>query len=116
MNKKGKEVIMSNNSTVTEVVKFKTIDGVSDDQLINIVDNLDANYLREVKGYLDTELIKEKEAQAWTIIIHWRNMAEASEAIKNFPESPLTEEYRMSLDPKSVDLYFTEQIWNWKAA
>ena len=43
-------------------------------------------------------------------------MTEATEAIKEFSNSPLTEEYRKILDPKSVSFHFTDQIWTWKAA
>jgi len=99
----------------TEIVSFKTINGISDNELIEIINNLDTNFLSKTKTYIDTELIKGKEEQTWTIIIHWRRMAEAMEVIKEFANSPLTEEYRNVLDPKSVSFHFTEQIGAWKA-
>jgi hypothetical protein len=101
---------------VTEIVSFKTINGISDNGLINIINNLDTNFLSKTKSYIDTELIKGKEEQSWTIIIHWRTMAEATEAMMEFAKSPLTEEYRNAIDPKSVNFHFTEQIKTWKAA
>ena len=107
---------MNQNEIVTEIVSFKTISGISDNGLINIINNLDTNFLSKTKSYIDTELIKGKEEQSWTIIIHWRSMAEATEAIMEFAKSPLTEEYRNAIDPKSVNFHFTDQIWTWKAA
>ena len=107
---------MNHNEKVTEIVSFKTINGISDNELISIINNLDANFLSKTKSYIDTELIKGKEEQAWTIIIHWRTMAEATEAIMEFAKSPLTEEYRNAIDPKSVSFHFTDQIKTWKAA
>lgn len=106
---------MNHNEKVTEIVSFKTINGISDNDLIKIINNLDTNFLSKTKGYIDTELIKGKEEQTWIIIIHWRTMVEANEAIKEFANSPLTEEYRNVLDPKSVSFHFTEQIGAWKA-
>ena len=107
---------MNQTEIVTEIVSFKTISGISDDELIKIINNLNTNFLSKTDCYIDTELIKGKEEQTWTIIIHWRTMTEATEAIKEFSNSPLTEEYRKILDPKSVSFHFTDQIWTWKAA
>ena len=107
---------MNQNEIATEIVNFKTINGISDNELIKIINNLDTNFLSKTKGYIDTELIKGKEEQTWIIIIHWRTTAEGNEAIKEFSNSPLTEEYRKILDPKSVSFHFTDQIWTWKAA
>jgi len=107
---------MNQTEIVTEIVSFKTISGISDNELIKIINNLNTNFLSKTECYIDTELIKGKEKQTWTIIIHWRTMTEATEAIKEFSNSPLTEEYRKILDPKSVSFHFTDQIWTWKAA
>jgi hypothetical protein len=106
---------MNHNERVTEIVSFKTINGISDNALIDIINNLHTNFLSKTKSYIDTELIKGKEEQSWTIIIHWRTMAEATEAIMEFAKSPLTEEYRNAIDPKSVSFHFTDQIQTWKA-
>ena len=70
----------------------------------------------DVISYIDTELIKGKEEQSWTIIIHWRTLAEATEAIMEFTKSPLTAEYRNAVDPRSVSFHLTDQIKTWKAA
>ena len=107
---------MEHNEKVTEIVSFKTINGISDSELISIINNLNTNFLSKTKSYIDTELIKGKEEQSWTIIIHWRTMAEATEAIMEFTKSPLTEEYRNAIDPKSVSFHYTDQIKTWKAA
>ena len=107
---------MNHNDKVTEIVSFKTINGISDNELIKIINNLDTNFLSKTKGYVDTELIKGNEEQTWIIIIHWRTMAEATEAIMEFTKSPLTEEYRNAIDPKSISFHFTDQIQTWKAA
>ena len=107
---------MKHNEKVTEIVSFKTINGISDNELIRIINNLDTNFLRKTKSYIDTELIKGKEEQSWTIIIHWRTLAEATEAIIEFTKSPLTAEYRDAINPKSVSFHFTDKIQTWKAA
>ena len=75
---------MNQNEIATEIVKFKTINGISDNELIKIIYNLDTNFLSKTKGYIDTELIKGKEEQTWIIILHWRTMVEGNEAIKEF--------------------------------
>jgi hypothetical protein len=107
---------MNQNAIATEILNFKTIIGISDNKLIEIINKLDANFLCKTKGYIDTELIKGKEEGTWTIIIHWRTLEEGNQAFKEFANSPLTEEYRNVLDQKSVSFHFTKQIQTWKAA
>lgn len=107
---------MSQSETVTEIVGFKTVDGVSADELIQIINKLDDDYLSKTKGYIDTELVKGKEEHSWIVIIHWRSMAEASEAIQDFPASDLTKDFRRIQDPKSISFHFAEQVQLWKAA
>ena len=106
---------MNQNAIATEIVNFKTVNGISDTKLIEIINNLNSNFLSKTKCYINTELIKGREEQAWTIIIHWTTMAEATEVLKEFATSPLTEEYRNVLDPQSVRFHFTDQIQTWKA-
>ena len=105
---------MNRNKIATEIVSFKTINGISGNELIKILDDLEANFLSKTKSYIDSELVAGKEGQTWMMIVHWRTMEEAHEAIKEFMHSPLTEEYRSTLDPKSVSLHLGEQrqIWN----
>ncbi len=107
---------MNQNEIATEIVNIKTINGISDSELIKIINNLDTNFLSKTKGYIDTELIKGKEEQTWIVIIHWRTMEEGNEALKEFANSPLTEEYRNAIDPQNMSFHFTDQIWTWKAA
>jgi len=49
---------MNQNQIATEVVHFKTINGISENQFMRIVNNLYKNFLSKTKGYLDSELIK----------------------------------------------------------
>lgn len=107
---------MSHNKIATEIVNVKTIKGISDEEFVKIINNLDTNFLSKTNGYIDTELIKGNEEQTWIIIIHWRTMAKGNEAFKDFASSPLTEEYRTAIDPQSVIFHFTDQTQTWKAA
>lgn len=107
---------MNQNKIATEIVNIKTINGISDEEFVKIINNLDTKFLCKTKGYIDTELVKGKEEQNWIVIIHWRTIAEGNEALKEFAISPLTEEYRTVIDPQSVIFHFTDQTQTWKAA
>lgn len=102
-----------NNTITTEIAEFKTVDGITDEHFFDIVNSLEIKYHMKQKGYIDTELIKGKEDKKWLLIQHWRNKEEAKEASKNFVNSSDTLEFRNSLEPKSVSLYFTEQLGKW---
>ncbi len=105
---------MNRDGTVTEIVKFKTKECYTDEALIKVVDTLHKNFLTKQEGYIDTEIIKEKEALSWMMIIHWESMDLANEVGKVFTQSPETEEYRDAL--VAVNLLFTHQLETWKLA
>lgn len=107
---------MIHNKIAIEIVNVKTINGISDEEFVKIINNLATEFLCKTKGYIDTELVKGKEEQNWIVIIHWRTMAEGNEAFKEFASSPLTEEYRTAIDPQSVVFHFTDQTQTWKSA
>ncbi|MCG8569961.1 MAG: hypothetical protein MJB14_07450, partial [Spirochaetes bacterium] len=96
-----------------EIAQFKSVEEYSDEQFIELVDSLENNFHIQQKGYVDTELIKGKEKGDWIMIQHWRTMEEAKESSKKFAQSPATESFRNALDPKSVNLHFTNQIKTW---
>lgn len=106
-----------NNSknVVTEIAQFNTMGDYNDDDFIKIIDDLEKDFHMDQQGYIDTELIKGKEKNSWIMIQHWRTMDEAKESSKKFVQSPQTEKFRMALDPRSVSLYFTDQIKSWQA-
>lgn len=101
------------NPIVTEIVEFKTAPGMADDQFITIVNALEENFHSRQSGFIDTELIKGRQAGHWFMIQHWRTMDEAKQAVQMMMKSPLTREFRQVVDPASVKMALLEQVKTW---
>ena len=55
------------NST-TEIVTMKTVDGISKDDFINIVDGLEKNFHSKQNGFIDSELLFNDKTGEWIIV------------------------------------------------
>lgn len=98
---------------ITEIARFEIINGLNEQEFIKIVDFLEKEFHMKQNGYIDTELIKEKDGNQWMMIQHWKTMNDAKESSKQMMKSQLTENFRNSLNPKSVKLLYLEQKLRW---
>ena len=60
--------------TATEIVTLKTVEGITGDQFISIVDALEKNFHSKQPGFLDTELLYNEKADEWIMIQHWDSL------------------------------------------
>ena len=42
---------------ITEIVRMKTVEGITKDEFIGVVDGLERNFHSRQKGFIDTELL-----------------------------------------------------------
>lgn len=101
-----------NKKRVTEIVEFRFIPGISDEECVRIVDTLEEKFHSRQKGFIDTELAKGKDNQ-WMIVQHWASMEDVKAVVKLMMKEAATEEYRESIDPTSVKIQLLEQIQIW---
>ena len=99
--------------TTTEIAQFNSADGISDEEFIAIVDRLEADFHMKQNGYLDTELLKGRERNQWIMVQHWRSDEDAKNSSRNMMSSSETEEFRRSIDPKTVKLSYNRRIRSW---
>ena len=67
-------------SIATEIVTMKTLQEVTKDSFISIVDSLEKDYHSKQQGFIDTELLYNEENREWTMIQHWASMEELKAA------------------------------------
>lgn len=99
---------------ITEIVNLKTINGITDEEFIQIVDELECEFHSKQGGFIDSELVKTDKADNWMIIQHWKSKEEASLASKKMFEEKITERFRNALDPQNVKIMLLPQIKSWK--
>ncbi|GAK58193.1 hypothetical protein U27_05166 [Candidatus Vecturithrix granuli] len=102
-----------NKQIITEVVNFTIMPGITDEDFVQCVYKLEENFHKILPGYIDSELAKGKEGQ-WTMVMHWESLEQVKQASKLMMQTPSTEDFRQSLDPKSVKIVLLEQKQTWK--
>lgn len=79
---------------VTEIVKMKTIEGISKEE------------------FIDTELLYSEEEE-WYMIQHWNSKDELKEASKNIFKDVNAKDFVRVVDKHSVKMFIFSQIRSW---
>ena len=95
---------------MTEIVTMKTVEGVTKDDFIKIVDDLEKNFHSKQIGFIDSELLFNDKTGEWIIIQHWENLNNLQSASKKMFGNPVTELFVKSLNPKSVKMLMLPQL------
>jgi len=102
---------MSN--TVTEIVTMKCSDGISKEDFIKIIDNLECQFHSKQDGFMDTELLYDGKENSWIMIQHWTSAERMKAASKKMFQDPATEQFRSSIDPKQVKISVYPILGTW---
>lgn len=97
----------------TEIAEFQVIPGISDEDFIRIVEDLEENFHSKQDGFINSELVRGNSSQ-WLIIQHWDAVEQAKEASKKMMKESITEKFRESLDPKTVKIRYLSNVQNWE--
>lgn len=96
----------------TEIAEFAVLPVISEEMLISIVSKLEEGFHARQRGYIDSELIKDKEDR-WLMIQHWESADHAVSASRNMMKDAATLEFRDAIDPKSVRISYHVQRGCW---
>lgn len=102
-------------SITTEIVTFKTVEGIKRDEFIRIVDGLEINYHSRQPGFIDTELSYHEKGDEWIMIQHWESPEQMKSASAGMFHNSVTEEFVQSLDPKTVKMKILLQLGTWSS-
>ncbi|MCL2065672.1 MAG: hypothetical protein FWG98_15060 [Candidatus Cloacimonetes bacterium] len=98
---------------MTEIVTFQTIENVTKEEFISIVDELEKNFHSLQLGFIDSELLFNDVDEEWIIIQHWDSMENMQLASKKMFDSPITETFINALNTKSVKMLRFHQLGVW---
>lgn len=100
-------------SKMTEIVTMKTVENVTKERFVQLVEDLEQNYHRNQAGFIDSELMYNETESQWLMVQHWRSEAELKAASHNMFVEPITEAFRMAIDPKQVKIVTFPQVGAW---
>ncbi len=97
----------------TEIVTLKTVENISKEQFIGIVNDLETHFHSKQPGFIDTELLYNEKADEWIIIQHWASLEEMKAASPKMFNNPDTESFVKALDPKAVKMLMLPRLGMW---
>lgn len=100
---------------IVEIAQFKIASGVNEEDFLQEAGAVQKNFLEKQSGYIDRELLKDKDGQ-WVDILHWNSMEEAQKATEVMMSDPATQGFMQKIDPSSVKMLHLEQMKNWKSS
>jgi hypothetical protein len=102
---------MGNN--IVEIAQFRLANGVSEQDFLREVEDVQNNFLSRQSGYIDRELLKSGEGQ-WIDIVHWSSMEKAQLVAEVMLKDPSALGFLQKIDPQSVDMMHlqTMRIWD----
>ena len=92
---------------VVEIAQFKLAAGVSDEDFLHEAEAVQKNFLEKQSGYIDRELLKDKDGQ-WVDILHWNSIGEAQKAAEVMMTDSATQGFMQKIDPSSVKMLHLE--------
>ena len=98
---------------ITEIVRMKTVDEITRDEFIEIVDGLERNFHSMQEGFIDTQLLYHNEENEWYMIQHWKSDEDLKQAAKKIFIEKAAEDYVKSLDKQSIKMLVLPQIAAW---
>lgn len=101
-----------NKKLIVEIAQFKLASGVTDKEFIKEAEAVQMDFLEKQHGYIDRELLKDKNG-LWVDILHWNSMEEAQRAAEVMMKEPTTQGFMQKIDPSTVKMLHLEQVITW---
>jgi len=98
---------------ITEIVRMKTIEGITKDDFIEIVDAPEKNFHSKQEGFINSELLFNDEENGWYMIQHWNSKDDLKKASKKIFIDKDAEKFVKSLNKQSVKMLILPQLASW---
>jgi hypothetical protein len=101
-----------NEKIITEFVKFQLLETTSVEQLISKADILN-EFQKKLDGYIDAELVKGIEGNAWCLIYQYENLEKVKIIGEKMRSSKVFDEFIPLIVPGSLIVTFYHQLKKW---
>ncbi len=98
---------------MTEIVTMTLNEGISAENFLSIVNELEINFHSKQPGYLDTELLQNEKDGTWIMIQHWDCVENLKAASRKMFSDSSTEAFRNVLIPQNVKITIHPQLGTW---
>lgn len=98
---------------ITEIVTMKTIEDISREEFLTIVDELEKNFHSKQDGFVDTELLEDEKNGQWLMIQHWSSTDQLKSASQKMFSDENAAPFVQALDRTTVKMQILPQIKVW---
>ena len=98
---------------ITEFVKFKVLETTADEQLIAKADIHMNGFQKKQDGFIDTELVKSVEENAWCFIFHYESLEKIKAVGEKMRKNKAFDELNTLIVPGSISVTFYHQLRKW---
>ena len=99
---------------ITEIVNLESKPEISESNFTEIINRLEKDFHSLQNGFIDTELLQAAGTNCWIMIQHWNSLEDMKKSSSNMFKDTATEEFRNSINPKSVQIKTYEQKGKWE--
>ncbi len=89
------------NPTILEVVSFKLAPGVSEEEFVSIVEQMEQSFLCNTKGFVSRVLAKDEEGN-WLDQVKWQSLPDAMNAMEASMKEVSVAPFLQAIDPNSI--------------
>ena len=98
---------------ITEFVKFKVLETTTDEQLISKADIHINEFQKKQDGFIDTELVKNVEENAWYFIFHYENLEKIKAVGEKMRNNKAFDKLNALIVPGSICVTLYHQLRKW---
>ncbi len=101
------------NTIITEFVKFKVLETTTNEQLLSKADIKIAGFHKKQDGFIDVELVKDVEENAWYFIFHYESLDKIKAIGEKMRKSKEFGEFIPLIVPESIKVtkYYRLRKW-----
>lgn len=98
---------------ITEFVKFKLLETTTNEQLLSKADIFIVDFQKKQDGFIDVELEKEAEVNAWLFVFHYESFEKIKIIGEKMRLSKEFDEFKTIIVPGSISVTFYQQLRKW---
>jgi beta-xylosidase len=93
---------------------METVDDITKEGFISIVDGLERDFHSKLPGFIDSELLFDEKNNLWIMIQHWESAEQLKTASNKIFTESTAEPFIKSLNNKNIKMTIAPQIKTWR--
>ena len=101
-------------NVITELLKIEVLPGTTSEQVIEKADVINS-FISQQDGFIDSELVRAVEGNAWYFIYHIENMEKLMAVGEKIRSIRLFGDLMPLIEPESMKVSFYQKVKSWQS-